>query len=97
MLWVVRDWRIGIDWELRHLSMIVIIGAADAAAEAALMASAPNLKPRFLVFHFRGVDIAFSTFAGTTVTELAEIGGSKTGVFLTIARSLKTCNALIKN
>jgi hypothetical protein len=78
---------------LIYLSIIVIIGAADAAAEAALIASTPNLNPRFLVFHFRGIVTAFSTFDDTTVAELgsiAEIGGFMPGDSLVISRSLET-------
>lgn len=73
-----------------HLSIMVIIGAADAAAEAALIASTPNLNPRFLVFHFRGIVTAF---VDTQVAELgstAEIGGFTPGNSLAISRSLKT-------
>lgn len=75
-----------------HLSIIVIIGAALAAAEAALIASAPSLKPRFWVFHFRGIVTAFSAFVGTIVVEagsMAEIGGFTRGNSLAISRSLK--------
>jgi hypothetical protein len=78
---------------LIYLSIIVIIGAADAAAEAALIASTPNLNPRFLVFHFRDIVTAFSTFDDTTVAELgsiAEIGGFTPGNSLVISRSLET-------
>jgi hypothetical protein len=81
---------------LGYLSIIVIIGAAEAAAEDALMASTPNLRPRFLVFHFEGIAKAVSTVAGTTVTALgsmAEIGGFAIGISLTISRSLGTRNA----
>lgn len=77
---------------LTHLSIIVIIGAADAAAEAALIASTPNLKPRFLVFHFRGIVTAFSALVDSTPEELgsmAEIGGFTRGSSLVMSRSLE--------
>lgn len=83
---------------LTCLSITVIIGAADAAAEAALIASTPNLKPRFLVFHFRGIVTAFSAVVDTTVAELgsiAEIGGFTAGNSLAISRSLETRNDVL--
>jgi hypothetical protein len=78
---------------LNHLSIIVIIGAALAAAEVALIASTPSLKPRFWVFHFLGIVTAFSAFADTRAVEpasRAEIGGFTPGNSLAISRSLKT-------
>ncbi len=76
---------------LTHLSIIVIIGAADAAAEAALTASTPILRPRFLVFHFRGSATAGSAFAGRKLVELgstADVGGFTLGNSLGMSRSL---------
>jgi hypothetical protein len=78
---------------LTNLSIIVMIGAALAAAEAALIVSTPSLKPRFWVFHFRGIVTPFSAFVDTTVVEpdsIAEIGGFTRGNSLAISRSLKT-------
>jgi hypothetical protein len=78
---------------LTHLSIIVIIGAALAAAEAALIVSTPNLNTRFLVFHFRDIVTAFSAFVGRTVAALgsvADIGGFTPCNSLAIPGSLKT-------
>jgi hypothetical protein len=83
---------------LAYLSIIVIIGAAEPAAEAALIASTPSLRPRFLVFHFRGIAAAFSAFFDRRVVELgstAEIGGFTLGNSLAILRSLETCEDIL--
>jgi hypothetical protein len=71
-----------------YLSIIVIIGAADPAAEAALKASAPNLNPRFLVFHFGGIATAFAVLVEMRAEWLgsaAEIGGFTLGNSFTIS------------
>ncbi len=69
------------------------MGAADPAAEAALIVSTPSLRPRFLVFHFRGIFTVLSVFAARRLVELGsttEIDGFTLGNSLDISRQLKS-------